>query len=101
MTSSSSESPILTILTDESTFHESSGTVRFWVLIGEQHVGASVGKETLHYRYHPTGRDDTPLATFADHVEEIHAAVRRRVADGSVEPVMLRDGDLRASTAAP
>src|SRR6187399_253770 len=89
------------ILTDESTFHESSGTVRFWVLIGEQHVGASVGKETLHYRYHPTGRDDTPLSTFADNLQEIHAAVRRRVADGSVEPVMLRDVDLRALPTAP
>ena len=89
------------ILTDESTFHESSGTVRFWVLIGEQHVGASVGKETLHYCYHPTGRDDTPLSTFADHLQEIHAAVRRRVASGSVEPVMLRDADLRALPTAP
>jgi hypothetical protein len=88
-------------LTNESTFHESPGTVRFWVLTGEQHVGASVGKEILHYCYHPTGRDDTPLSTFADHLQEIHAAVRRRVASGSVEPVMLRDADLRALPTAP
>ena len=82
-------------MTDPATFHESSGTVRFWVMVGDQQVGASVGRETLHYRYHPTTQDDLPLATFADHEQELHAAVRRRVAGGSVEPVMLRDADIR------
>jgi hypothetical protein len=28
---------------------------------------------------------------------EIHAAVRRRVAKGSIEPVMLRDADIQAA----
>jgi homospermidine synthase len=82
-------------VTDAATFHEASGTVRFWVTVGDQEVGAIVGRETLHYRYHPTMQDDLPLTTFADHEQELHDAVRRRVAGGAVEPVMLRDGDIR------
>jgi len=76
-------------------FHEISGTVRFWVTIDDLPVGASIGKETLHYRYKPHMNDDDPLQTYVQHAVEIHAAVRRRVASGSREPVMLRDADVR------
>jgi hypothetical protein len=76
-------------------FHEASGTVRFWVLIGEEFIGASVGKETLHYRYRSTATDDEALDTYALHAQDIDDAVRRRVAQGSTEPVMLREFDLR------
>jgi hypothetical protein len=72
-----------------------SGTVRFWVLVDDQLVGASIGKETLHYRYKAHMSDDEPLATYTQNEAEIHAAVRRRVAAGSREPVMLRDPDVR------
>lgn len=75
-------------------FHLMSGSVRFWVLIDEQAVGASIGKETLHYRYHATSSDDDPLKTYLAHADEIDAVVRRRVAGGSREPVMLRDHDM-------
>lgn len=34
-------------------FHEASGTVRFWVEVDAQWIGASIGKETLHYHYRP------------------------------------------------
>lgn len=78
-------------------FHEISGTVRFWVLVDDLLVGASIGKETLHYRYKAHMNDDDPLATYAQNAAEIHAAVRRRVAAGSREPVMLRDPDVRAA----
>jgi len=77
-------------------FHDISGTVRFWVQVGDQLVGASIGKETLHYRYKPQARDDDPLATYLQNSVEIDEAVRRRVAAGSREPVMLRDPDVRA-----
>ena len=77
-------------------FHQPSGTVRFWVLIDDVPIGASIGKEVLHYRYHPTRSDDDPLATYSANAEEIEAAVRRRGAGGSAEPVMLRDPDVRA-----
>ena len=79
-------------------FHEISGTVRFWVLVDDVLVGASIGKETLHYRYKPHMNDDEPLATYMQNSAEIDAAVRRRVATGSREPVMLRDFDVRVIT---
>ncbi len=77
-------------------FHEPSGTVRFWVQVDSELIGASIGKETLHYHYRPSAQDDNPLETFNSHVRQIEAAVRRRVAQGSIEPVMLREHDLRA-----
>ncbi|TMH06471.1 MAG: DUF1488 domain-containing protein [Betaproteobacteria bacterium] len=78
-------------------FHQPSGTVRFWVLVDDLPVGASIGKETLHYRYQPQRRDDDALETYTQNSAEIDAAVRRRVAAGSREPVMLRDADVRAA----
>lgn len=77
-------------------FHQDSATVRFWVLVEGQLVGASIGKQTLHYRYQPQMTDDDPLATYTAHSAEIDAAVRRRVASGSIEPVMIREFDVRA-----
>jgi hypothetical protein len=76
-------------------FHEDSGAVRFWVQVGDAFVGATIGKVTLHYRYEPRRTDDDALATYLAHADEIDAAVRRRVAAGSREPVMLRDWDVR------
>ena len=78
-------------------FHEPSGTVRFWVLVGDLPIGASIGKETLHYRYRPHRSDDDALQTYLQNSAEIDAAVRRRFAAGSREPVMLRDVDVRAT----
>lgn len=75
-------------------FHEASGAVHFWVAIDDKYVGASIGKETLHYCYRSTAIDDEPLATYHLHAQELNAAVRRRVSGGSIEPVMLRDYDL-------
>jgi hypothetical protein len=85
-------------MTPEAFLHLPSGTVRFWVLVGGQFVGSSIRREILHYRYHATQTDDDPLVTYAANVDELHAAVRRRVAKGSVEPVMLRDFDFRAAS---
>lgn len=75
-------------------FHADSGSVRFWVLIDEGYVGASVRAQSLHYRYHSRSTDDEPMATYVAHSVEIDNAVRRRVAGGSIEPVMLRESDL-------
>lgn len=84
-------------MSQEPFFHQPSGTVRFWVAVNQQLVGASIGKETLHYRYEAQKTDDDPLATYLANAAEIDAAVRRRVASGSIEPVMLREPDVRAS----
>ena len=76
-------------------FHDDSTSVRFWVEIDGLAVGASVGKTALHYCYRPGRSDDEPLATYLAHAAEIEMVVRRRVAAGSIEPVMLRESDLR------
>lgn len=81
---------------DDSFFHPSSGTVRFWVHIADQWVGASIGKESLHYHFRPEARDEDPLDTYRRHAAQLEGAVRRRVAAGAREPVMLRDADLAA-----
>jgi Protein of unknown function (DUF1488) len=81
-------------------FHDISGTVRFWVLVDDVPIGASIGKETLHYRYKPHASDDDPLATYTQNAAHIHAAVRLRLAAGSREPVMLRDFDVRPAPGA-
>lgn len=90
-----------TPLLPESYFHEDSGSVRFWVRndAGE-FVGASVRKETLKYRYDlAIGGGADALKAYQAHREEIDAAVRRRIARGSIEPVMLREPDLAAPPA--
>ena len=81
-------------------FHADSEAVRFWVPMGEAFIGATIGKATLHYRFEPMRTDDDAFATYVAHADEIHAAVRRRVAGGSREPVMLREWDLRPGQAA-
>lgn len=75
-------------------FHDASGCVRFWVLVDDQYIGASIRRETLHYRFDPQASGEDPLATYTAHAADIDAAVRRRVAAGSREPVMLRDPDV-------
>lgn len=82
-------------------FHDDTGSVRFWVRSDAgASVGATVTKETLHYRFGAEfgGRD--ALAVYAANHVQIDAAVRRRIAGGSIEPVMLREHDfaVRAPT---
>jgi hypothetical protein len=82
-------------LIDPPFFHEPSGTIRFFTEIDGQVVGASITPQTLHHRFRPDGIGEDPMETYrANHVP-IAAAVRRRVAAGSLAPVMLREHDLR------
>lgn len=76
-------------------FHEATGTVRFYTVINGIAVGASVSKETLHYRFRPEAIGEDPMDTYLANAASLEAAVRRRVATGSIEPVMLREYDLR------
>lgn len=80
--------------------HEASGTVRFWIQAAGGPLAASVSREALHYRFRPSEVGDDPLETFGRHAPEIEAAVRRRVAEGAREPVMLREYDLRLQDSA-
>jgi Protein of unknown function (DUF1488) len=75
--------------------HDDSGAVRFWVLTESgQQVGAMIGKATLHYSFGAELSGANALATYTANREVIDAAVRYRVAAGSIEPVMLRERDL-------
>lgn len=58
-------------------------------------MGASVARPVLHHHFRPESGDDDPLQTFLNHRAELEAAVRRRIEQGSIEPVMLREHDLR------
>jgi Protein of unknown function (DUF1488) len=80
-------------------FHEASDCVRFWTLIGADEIGATISRATLHYRFRPEAQGEDPLDTYRAHASVIEAAVRRRVAAGSREPVMLREHDLRTDPA--
>jgi hypothetical protein len=73
-----------------------SATVCFWVEVGDTLVGATIGKSTLHYRWHKNSSTDDPLSTYTQNAAEIDAVVRRRLAAGSREPIMLRDADVIA-----
>ncbi len=84
-------------------YHHDSEAVRFWVPIADGFVGASIRRAVLQYRFRPPGSEEEPIETYARHAVELGAAVQRRVAQGSIEPVMLRDFDLdpQASAARP
>ena len=69
--------------------------MRFWAAMDDgSFVGATISKSTLHYRFGAKSSGEDAVATYTAHREEIDAAVRRRVAKGSIEPVMLREADL-------
>lgn len=79
-------------------FHLESGALRFWVDVGGGTlVGASISTRALHYRLHGDLSGSDAVAVYLAHREEIDAAVRRRFAAGSLEPVMLREADLPAT----
>jgi len=76
-------------------FHADSDTVRFWVPVNGELMGSSINRQVLHFHFRPNAKDDVPLETYTQHAVEIASAVERRVAQGSREPVMLREFDLR------
>jgi hypothetical protein len=80
-------------------FHEASEQVRFWILVEEEWVGASVSKQALRMRYQRNpllnAPNEDPLVTYLAHAPEMEAAVRRRLLGGALKPVMLRERDLQ------
>ena len=72
-----------------------SDALRFWVRLTDQRtMGASVSRPVLHHRYRgrPDGSD--AVAIHDANRGEIDAAVARRAAEGSLEPVMARENEL-------
>jgi hypothetical protein len=77
--------------------HDESGAVRFWVQTDSgELVGAIIRKEALHYRFRGAASGADVLTTYQANRREIDAAVLRRVAAGSIEPVILREADFAA-----
>ena len=76
-------------------FHEDSGSVRFWVPIAGIAVGAAVNRDTLQQFDDGPSVAGDPLVAFRENQAEIEDAVRRRVAAGAIEPVVIREPDLR------
>jgi hypothetical protein len=74
---------------------EPSSTVRFCILVSGSPLRVSIGTTALHYRFRPTATGEDPLETFRANEREIEAAVLRRLAGGSLEPVILREFDIR------
>jgi hypothetical protein len=81
-------------------YHQDSEAVRFWVSIADGFVGASIRSAVLRYHFNPDGVREEPIEIYARHAAELGAAVQRRVASGSREPVMLREPDLRPDAGA-
>ena len=75
-------------------YHQDSEAVRFWVPIADGFVGARIRRAVLQYRFRPERSDEEPIETYGRHSAEPGAALQRRVAQGSIEPVIQRDFDL-------
>ena len=85
-------------------FLETSGAARLWVRTpAGQDMGAILRSQVLHYRFRATTSGADALATYPAHRKEIDEAVLRRIAAGSLEPILLReaDFDLRPASGAP
>jgi hypothetical protein len=82
--------------------HADSDALRFWVPCDNGlSVGATISLQTLHWRFKSARNGSEALATYAAHRDELDAAVRRRVAKGSIEPVMLREFDFAVPAPRP
>jgi hypothetical protein len=73
----------------EAELHLSSDTVRFSVPLEGAWVQASISKQALRHRF--GAQEHNWLSVYEQHQHEIHEAVRRRLAQGALEPVMLRE----------
>ena len=76
-------------------FDPDSGVLRFWVAMpASPPMGAILSRQVLHYRFQGAMDGSDAVARYEAHRGEIDAAVVRRAAAGSIEPVMLRENDL-------
>lgn len=76
-------------------YHGASEALWFWVRNGESPpVRASISRQVLHYRLDGQSDGSDAAKTYAAHRALIDAAVLRRVAAGSRDPVLLRESDL-------
>lgn len=68
-------------------------TVRFWVPVNGIAVCAVVEETTLRCCFAPPQPRESALSLVGTHQKELDDIVRRKIAAGAVEPVMLHDSD--------
>ena len=73
--------------------HDAAHTVRFWVPVNGIPVCAIVDEATLRCCFVPPQPRESALSLVRLHQRELDDIVRRKVADGFLEPVMLHDSD--------
>jgi hypothetical protein len=78
-------------------FDDTAGMVYLWVRTDAGFpMGAMLRKEVLHFRFNAAMSGEDALTTYQQHRAEIDATVLRRIASGSIEPVLLRESDFGA-----
>jgi hypothetical protein len=76
--------------------------VRLWVRTpGGTVMGAIARKSVLNARFGAAAGDTDALAIYQAHRAQVDAAVLRRIAAGSLEPVLLREADFGERGAKP
>ena len=75
-------------------FDDAAGVVYLWVRTAAGiPMGAMLRKEVLHFRFGAAMSGVDALKTYQHHRAQIEATVLRRIAGGSIEPVLLRESD--------
>lgn len=76
-------------------YHAQSESVRFCVRVGNRWIGASINRSVLHYALRPQAVGEDPLDTYRIHADLLSRVVTARVEDGALEPVLLREHEIR------
>jgi hypothetical protein len=78
-------------------FRPDAGDLCVWVALqAGPPIGVILSRQVLQYRLQAQPDGSDAVARYEAHRNEIDAAVLRRVAAGSIEPVILREHDLPA-----
>lgn len=75
----------------EALFHDSSDSVRFQVDVSGRAVDASITRQALRHRFAAGDAPADLLSSYRTHHVPIHAMVMRRLSEGALAPVMLRE----------
>lgn len=81
-------------------YHVQSESVRFCVRVGSRWIGASINRRVLHYALRPQAIGEDPLDTYRIHADLLSRVVTARVEGGALEPVMLREHEVRMASQA-
>jgi hypothetical protein len=79
-------------------FRPDPGDLCVWVALPDRTpIGVILSRQVLLYCFQARPDGSDAVVRYEAHRAEVEAAVLRRVAAGSIEPVILRENDLPAS----